>query len=182
MSGFINPGDYPALESLLGKFADRWPEIFREGVEAINLFYQSPEVNIQDADDVRLYLLPVKWQGEMADKQLPAGEVILDCVPTAAALSALPLVVSVQYSMSMPGCEISPHVDNEQWIGDVWRCHLGLSCPADCALTVDGTTREWVDGQTLVFDSARVEHSAYNRSSRPRMILIIDVDRKALKK
>lgn len=61
------------------------------------------------------------------------------------------------------------------------RLHVGLRCPAgDCALDVAGERREWRDGEALLFDSARVLHSAWNRTAAPRMIAIVDLDRRAL--
>lgn len=182
MSGFMDYRDFPALVPLIDQLVGRWPDLFREAVDSLNLFIRSPEIHIQDPEDVRLFVLPLKWQGVMADQhgELCNGAQILESAPTAARLLQHPLVVSSLYSMSMPGCEITPHLDNESWIGDVWRIHIGLSCPLDCALTVDGESREWHDGEVLMFDSARVMHSAYNRSDRPRLVLILDVDRQAL--
>jgi aspartyl/asparaginyl beta-hydroxylase (cupin superfamily) len=182
MSGFIDYREYPPLLPLVDELRERWPELLREAVGAIEHFVPSPEINIQDADDIRLYVLPIKWRGAMADQieQLGHGEQILEAVPLAVRLAQHPLVPSVQFSMSMPGCELISHIDNESHIGDVLRLHLGLSCPADCALTVDGESREWSDGEVLVFDSAHVLHSAHNRGTAPRLILILDVDRQAL--
>ncbi|MNZ66732.1 Aspartyl/Asparaginyl beta-hydroxylase [compost metagenome] len=172
--------DYPALVPVIEQLVERWPDLFREAVQSLDLFAPSPEIHIQDPDDIRLFILPLKWQGAMADQHLCNGGQILDSVPTTAGLVDRPLIVSALFSMSMPGCEITPHIDNESWIGDVWRVHIGLSCPADCALIVDGDSRGWSDGEVLMFDSARVEHSAYNHSAQPRLVLILDVDRKAL--
>lgn len=182
MSGFIDHRDYPALAPLIADLVSQWPDLLREAVGAIDHFVPSPEVHIQDADDIRLFILPIKWRGDMASEleQLPNGEQILAAVPITDSLARHPLVPSAMFSMSMPGCEIVPHIDNESHIGDVLRVHLGLSCPADCALTVGDESRTWRDGEILVFDSAHVVHSAYNRGNQPRLVLIIDVDRKAL--
>lgn len=182
MSGFIDHRDYPALAPLVAGLIERWPELLSEAIGAIDRFVPSPEIHIQDADDIRLFILPIKWRGEMADQleQLCGGDQILEAVPVAASLASNPMVPSALFSMSMPGCELIPHVDNESHIGEVLRLHIGLSCPADCALTVGDETRTWHDGEVLMFDSARVVHSAYNRSNQPRLVLILDVERKAL--
>lgn len=182
MSGFIDNRDYPALAPLVAELIECCPELLREAIGAIQHFVPSPEIHIQDADDIRLFILPVKWRGEMADElaQLCDGGEILEALPVAASLARHPLVPTALFSMSMPGCELVPHVDNESHIGDVLRLHIGLSCPADCALTVGEETRTWHDGEVLMFDSARVQHSAFNRGTAPRLILILDVDRQAL--
>ncbi len=183
MSGFIDHRDYPVLAPLVAELVERWPELLREAIGAINHFVPSPEINIQDADDIRLFILPVKWRGEMADQleQLCDGGEILEAVPVAAHLARHPLVPTALFSMSMPGCEVIPHKDNEAWIGSVLRMHIGLSCPeGDCALKVGDESRSWVDGEVLVFDSANEIHSAWNRTDQPRLILIVDVDRNAI--
>lgn len=181
MNRFIDHRDYPALSSLIAEMVARWPELLREAIGALGHFVPSPEIHIQDADDIRLFILPIKWRGEMADQlEQLCGDQILEAVPVAASLARHPLVPTALFSMSMPGCELIPHIDNESHIGDVLRLHIGLSCPADCALTVGDETRTWHDGEVLMFDSAHVVHSAYNRSNQPRLVLILDVDRKAL--
>jgi aspartyl/asparaginyl beta-hydroxylase (cupin superfamily) len=55
------------------------------------------------------------------------------------------------------------------------RCHLGLSIPdGDCGLTVAGETRRWREGTCLVFDDS-LEHTAWNHTEAPRVVLIVDL-------
>lgn len=190
---FYDYRTFPIVSQLVDVIRDVLPLVFREGVGALDLFSPSPEVYIQDPNDIRLMILPVKWQGKMVDaaefsgdrahawKPAATGQQILEAVPTLARLVRQSFVTNAMYSMSRPGCEIVPHIDREEAIGEVLRLHIGLTCPpGDCALIVDGERREWQDGEALLFDSARVTHSAHNRTERPRMILILDLDRKAL--
>jgi aspartate beta-hydroxylase len=54
------------------------------------------------------------------------------------------------------------------------RCHLGITIPAgDCGLKVGGEIRHWQEGRCLVFDDS-LEHEAWNNTSQPRIVLIID--------
>ena len=54
------------------------------------------------------------------------------------------------------------------------RCHLGINIPdGDCGLKGGGETRRWQEGQCLVFDDS-FEHEAWNHTSKPRVVLIID--------
>jgi len=53
-------------------------------------------------------------------------------------------------------------------------CHLPLSVPPDCALRVGNETREWREGELVVFDDT-IEHEAWNDSDVPRAVLIFDV-------
>lgn len=159
--------DYSDVVPLVESCLAQWETLRQEAVDVLELFVPSPEVNIQNPLDIRLFILPLKWQGKIMGLAGP-------CVD---AIARDPRVVSAMFSMSMPGCELKPHIDNESWIGPVWRIHIGLDCPGDCALKVAGEAKAWQDGGAIMFDSARVEHSAWNHSQRPRLILIMDVNR-----
>lgn len=190
---FMDYRDFPVLVPLIEALRARTPELAREAVEALPVFRPSPEVYIQDPADIRLFILPVKWQGKMVGDAVfepaddrgaacspPPGDV-LSTVPVLRELVQHDLIVSAMYSCSMPGCEIIQHTDNVSAIGDVWRLHLGLRCPpGDCALVVGGEARPWREWDVLMFDSPRVTHSAFNRTDQPRLILIFDVDRAAI--
>jgi aspartyl/asparaginyl beta-hydroxylase (cupin superfamily) len=182
MSGFLDYRAYPALAPLVDGLRGQWQALRKEALDELGAFFKSPEVDIQDANDIRLFILPLKWQGQTvnAGHGLPYAEEMLARVPLTAAAIAHPLVVSALFSLSVPGCEITPHIDNEHWIGDVWRIHIGLDCPDGCGLMVDGQVQVWRDGEALLFDSARVRHSAWNRGAAPRLILIVDVNRQLL--
>lgn len=184
---FIDHRAIPALVPLVDLLCHRAPDLAGEAVAGLDFFSPSPEYRIMA--EPRLFILPARWQRQLIDQVddyhgwQPAVDRGRMAVATRllAYLTHHPLVVSAMYSMSVPGCEIVPHVDNESAIGDVLRLHVGLRCPAgDCALEVAGERREWRDGEALLFDSARVEHSAWNRTAEPRMIAIIDLDRQAL--
>lgn len=51
--------------------------------------------------------------------------------------------------------------------------HLPLILPGQCALRVAGETREWRDGELLIFDDT-FEHEAWNHSDHLRVILLMD--------
>ena len=53
-------------------------------------------------------------------------------------------------------------------------CHLPLVVPPGCGFRVGGETREWREGELLIFDDT-VEHEAWNEGSSERIILIFDV-------
>lgn len=185
--------DYPALVPIVEGMLDGAELLALEAIRRLDCFSPSPEIYIQDQFDIRLFILPVKWQGLLADRAVfdgdrsgawapvVTGEQMVAAAPALVSHVQSPLVVNAMYSLSMPGCEIVPHIDREEAIGEVLRLHVGLRCPeGDCALIVDGERREWRSGDAFIFDSARVEHSAHNRTGQPRLILIIDLDRQAL--
>lgn len=82
-------------------------------------------------------------------------------------------VVNAGFSLLQPGTEIVPHYG---YTSDVLRYHLGLDCPENCGIEVDGQRYTWRDGESFVFDDTLL-HSAWNRGDRPRLILLVDVAR-----
>jgi aspartate beta-hydroxylase len=99
------------------------------------------------------------------------------CPLTAQALDALPLIrirehgPEVMFSVFTAGTHLLPHrgVTNARAVS-----HLPLIVPPGCALSVGGEVHEWREGRTLVFDDT-YEHEAWNRSDRPRVVLIADI-------
>lgn len=54
------------------------------------------------------------------------------------------------------------------------RCHLGITVPSDCGITVAGVTREWQTGRCIVFDDS-FPHKVWNLANAERVVLIVDV-------
>lgn len=77
----------------------------------------------------------------------------------------------VCFSVLQPGTHLMPHygVTNTRLV-----MHLPLIVPPDCALNVLGEgVHEWREGVPMMFDDS-FQHEAWNRSDRPRMILLMD--------
>jgi aspartyl/asparaginyl beta-hydroxylase (cupin superfamily) len=93
---------------------------------------------------------------------------------TVAILESIPNLASAFINLLEPHCGLPPH------FGDTnvaYRVHLGLVVPGgveECGIQVDTERRGWGEGQVLVFNDAR-KHSVWNRSERPRVILVCDV-------
>ena len=75
------------------------------------------------------------------------------------------------FSRLKPGAHIRPHhgLFNFRLI-----CHLPLIVPPDCALRVGNRRRQWREGELLIFDDS-MEHEAWNRSDRQRIILLFEI-------
>lgn len=130
---------------------------------------------------------PNKWSG--LDKSLDWGafhlwkegvrfdDACARAPKTAALIDSLPIchidgrAPNVFFSILKAGKHIPAHtgVTNVRSV-----VHLPLIVPEGCGLRVGGETRAWVRGQALAFDDT-IEHEAWNRSSRDRAILILDV-------
>jgi aspartate beta-hydroxylase len=112
----------------------------------------------------------------------PVPEVLERCPRTRAVLDALPLAAGAHhapeafFSVLEPGTELPPHhgLSNAKL-----TLHLGLRIPEGCAIEVGQETRVWTEGRSLVFDDS-FRHRAWNRSSEPRLVLIVDVWHPAL--
>ena len=111
----------------------------------------------------------IKWYG-------PAGaDARALCPYTCSLLDDLPEVHLAMFSILEPGSVISPHSGSFK---ACLRYHLGLSCPPDAQILVDGIPYSWRDGEDVLFDDNYV-HEVVNRSdTEPRIILFCDIERK----
>jgi len=88
---------------------------------------------------------------------------------TASILEQVPGLTTAGFSRLAPGAHIRPHVG---WVRSVYRLHMGLVVPPDCALRVGNETKPWQQGKCLIFDDT-FEHEAWNRSSEWRTVLLL---------
>ncbi len=99
------------------------------------------------------------------------------CPETAAALAAVPQNIvpgkapTAFFSILKAGAHIPAHtgVTNTRSI-----VHLPLIVPDGCEFRVGGEIRPWREGEAFVFDDT-INHEAWNRSDRDRVVLIFDV-------
>lgn len=109
------------------------------------------------------------------------GEVVAEnaarCPATMAALSLAPMPTIDKrspialWSLLKSGTHIQPHYGllNTRLI-----CHIPLIVPGDCALRVGNETREWREGEALIFDDS-FEHEAWNHSKQTRVVLLFEI-------
>ena len=97
-------------------------------------------------------------------------EALQSCPRTAALLTRVPGLTTAGFSRMAAGTHIQPHTG---WVQTVYRLHMGLVVPPDCALRVGFETRSWREGECLVFDDT-FEHEAWNRSAKTRVVLLLD--------
>lgn len=81
-----------------------------------------------------------------------------------------PLLES-HFSTLTAGAVIPPHCD--LWNFSI-NLHLAVDIPAGCGLRVAGEERTWTEGKCLLFDYSYL-HEAWNRGSRPRTCLLLDL-------
>ncbi len=98
---------------------------------------------------------------------------VMDEVPLTRVKNRSP---SVLFSLLRPGARIPPHsgLVNTRLI-----CHLPLIVPPDCGFRVGNDVRTPVEGKAWAFDDT-IEHEAWNRSDRTRVILLFETWRPEL--
>ncbi len=96
-------------------------------------------------------------------------------------IQSIPQLVSCSFSSLAPNSKITPHCGDTNGI---YRCHLGLSVPAQmpvCGFRVGNEWESWRYGEVLMFIDAN-NHEAFNKSSEKRFIMIFDVIRPGFEK
>ena len=94
---------------------------------------------------------------------------------TMALIDQVPSMNIALFAMLMPGKAINQHHDPFSY---TVRYSLGLSTPNsnECGIVVDRHDYKWKDGDSIIFDENYM-HDAYNRTEKPRLILMTDIDR-----
>jgi beta-hydroxylase len=98
------------------------------------------------------------------------------CPITSSTVRRIPGIRGAMFSILEPATHLSRHRGPYK---GVLRCHLALIVPQDeksCAIDVNGETRHWREGETMVFDDS-FEHEAWNNSGQVRVVLFIDFER-----
>ena len=91
-------------------------------------------------------------------------------------IQSIPSLVSASFNLLEPKGHIVPHCGDTNGI---FRCHLGLSIPAEipkCGFRVKEDWRSWTEGELLVFTDAN-NHEAINLSDDNRFIFLFDIIR-----
>lgn len=126
-------------------------------------------------------LLPLIDRGRMAqhgvvgiDKELERNQ--RNFPRSVETLARLPGLVTAGFSRLAPGTRIHPHKGIDH---SVLRSHLGLIVPPGCTLHVHGVERQWEEGCVWLFDDTYA-HEVWSDADQPRVVLIMDFNRKDL--
>jgi hypothetical protein len=114
--------------------------------------------------------LSLKWWGIQFfknAKEFPILQSLLDKYPD---------IITLSINVLEPGKRIFPHMGDTN---AVFRCHFGIDIPErlpHCGIRVKDEVRSWKTGGWIVFTDA-YSHETWNRSAKPRIILLMDVIR-----
>tara|TARA_R110001599_G_scaffold353688_1_gene595352 strand:+ start:33331 stop:34680 length:1350 start_codon:yes stop_codon:yes gene_type:complete len=107
-----------------------------------------------------------------------ANPQVIDKYPrTLAALKSVPLATSGGSPAEVFISVLAPHTRIPEHFGvssAILTVHLPIDVPPDCGLQVHRETRVPEEGRLMVFDDTW-QHSAWNNSDRPRVVLIFEV-------
>lgn len=153
------------------KVEARWRELRTEVDSLLARVDQLPSV--LDISPRQQGLADARWKTfffRVYGCEIPEARLL--CPQTAAVLEGIPDMSTAMFSILQPGKHIPAHHGPHK---GVLRYHLGLRVPAGggCAIRVGDQTREWVEGESLVFDDT-FEHEAWNRADSPRVVLFVD--------
>ncbi|GAB4431966.1 MAG: hypothetical protein OHK0011_14820 [Turneriella sp.] len=93
------------------------------------------------------------------------------CPETVALIKDIPGLYAAGFYVLEPHTELPAH---KNFPMDIYRMHMGLIVPENCAFIVAGETRAWVEKKWLIF-CPEVEHAGYNRADTRRVIFLLDV-------
>jgi tetratricopeptide (TPR) repeat protein len=180
---FYERDDFPWLdkvEAATGDIRAELTEILKEA-SSFRPYVQHvpgrPRRDLAGLDDNPDWGAFYMWKdGEIAAEnaaRCPRTMKVMAEVPLARVTSRSP---SVLFSLLRPGARIPPHsgLTNTRLI-----CHLPLIVPPDCGFRVGNDVRTPVEGKAWVFDDT-MEHEAWNRSDRTRVILLFEIWRPEL--
>lgn len=102
------------------------------------------------------------------DELCPATLAALELAPQPVIPGRAPIAI---FSRLTPSTHIQPHhgLLNTRLI-----CHLPLIVPDGCGLRAGAETRNWREGEILIFDDS-FEHEAWNRGASDRTILLFEI-------
>lgn len=158
-SGFLDPRDFPFVEVLERSTSAIRAEL--DGLEARDPFVPWPERELYD-EGWEVFGLYSYGRRIAANCE--------KCPRTEEAVREIPGLQVAGFSRLASGTHIHPHRGD---VRGVLRCHLGLVTPSGSGLRVGAETRTWEEGRCLVFDDT-LEHEAWNRSGRDRVVLLVD--------
>lgn len=152
--------------SFVPALLDAYPIIMREFTDLANSeFLDWPEHSLYGEEGWKTFGLYAFGQRQ------PKG--CDRCPETARIVKQIPGLMMAGFSRLAPGARIVPHCGYEGYAGYVLRLHVGIDVPSGCALRVGSETREWRNGECLIFDDS-IEHEAWNSSNKSRTVLLID--------
>ena len=168
--GWLDKNQFEDLKPIVAALEGNSAQIKQEVLEVMN----SQPDKMQQYDH---YIVSDKqWQAYYLVKD---GEQTVDTgeVPTTRRILNNELkdwicpLLEMHFSVLAPGVALPAHCD--LWNFSI-NLHLAVDIPNDCAIKVAGETRQWTEGECLLFDYS-YEHEVWNKSDKTRVCLLMDI-------
>lgn len=173
-NGWLDVGKYPrhaaaarALKTELAAIRSEYEQFFASGN-----YQRLLEYYCRDTHDVN-----EKWRAVYLWREGQPQREVLEHFPRTAQLLGelwapdLYPLGEIIFSVLAPKGRVAPHCDRANFcIAE----HYGVIIPESCFIRVAGETRQWTEGETLLFDNS-FEHEVWNDSELPRVILLAEV-------
>jgi ornithine lipid ester-linked acyl 2-hydroxylase len=156
---YYDPADFPYLE----KLAENYDAILEE-------FLRVADARLKPMIDT--HITATGWKGFPLMSSAHVFRRNWDACP---ATTALVQDIPGLYAAGFYVLEADTHLPaHKNFPMQIYRMHMGLITPKNCAFRVGDETRPWQKKKWLVF-CPEVEHEGYNRSRERRVIFLIDV-------
>jgi aspartyl/asparaginyl beta-hydroxylase (cupin superfamily) len=169
------------LEAVAGAIRDELLSLLEHGEERFSPYLVTDP--LRQRQDLHGLIDNLNWSTlYLWEKGGPAEDQASLCPRTLAAMHKLDLArittraPSILFSRLRAGARIPPHTG---MLNGRLICHLPLIVPPACGFRVGGETRQWREGELIIFDDT-VEHEAWNDGESDRIILIFDIWRPEL--
>lgn len=126
--------------------------------------------------------ISMKWDdwNTVNGKQVRFWHERLDAMPTLDAWLSdkLDIIGGLIFNIAIPGSKLNHHYGlHPNYI----RLHLTLKGAKGCFFDIENERHEWVDGELFGFDDCNVFHGTKHTGDEPRIVLLIDILKSAVK-
>lgn len=156
---YYNPATFPFLQ----RITENYETILKE-------FLEVADSRLKPMIDI--HITATGWKGFPL---MSSGYKFRDhwalCPRTTEIVKDVPGLYAAGFYVLEPKTELPAH---NNFPMDIYRMHMGLITPENCAFRVGKETQAWEKKKWMIF-CPEVEHEGYNRSATRRVIFLIDV-------
>ncbi|CAG0914353.1 unnamed protein product [Notodromas monacha] len=155
----------------LDKMSAEWRIIRKEGLNALALKkngFKDESETLKDKGDWKEFML---WaRGKKVEENCKKAPLTCGMVEKFKAASSCKQG-QVKFSVMKPGTHVWAHTGPTN---ARIRAHLGLAGVPGAKIRVGNETREWIEGDFIVFDDS-FEHEVWHEGEKTRLVLIVDM-------
>lgn len=156
---YYNPEDFPYLKKITAAYD-----------EILDEFLRVADARLKPMIDT--HITTTGWKGfPLMSSGYTFKENWAACPVTTGIVKDIKGLYAAGFYVLEPNTELPAH---KNFPMQIYRMHMGLITPENCAFRVGPETKPWQKKKWLIF-CPEVEHEGYNRANTRRVILLIDV-------